>query len=162
MRRTLTIGIALTVGALLACDRDDSAQQPPPRDEYPMPKQEKTAQPAEPAEPAASPRPSAAPRDPKLCVLELSGTTRPVPVFPTEDDLQGWAALWVTDAGPELLEPLFVASQGKHVEPGTRCVFIDRGSVTSQIKVLEGRRRGKTFWVRTEWTQGTPSVADGD
>lgn len=118
--------------------------------------------------PAASvkPVPSAAVRAPEVtrepekpkpritCVLGQKSGDGDVPVLPTEAGYDEFMKIMASSEDGHARDIVFRSNGGFWVTKGTKCMFVDAGLVTTEVRVLEGPHQGKKGFVPTEWATG--------
>lgn len=87
------------------------------------------------------------------CKLTIPGTNGAVPLFPTEDGLDEFAA--ASNRSDTRAQTVALRSRGAVIVPdGARCAYLDHGPARSNVRVLDGDRIGASGWTLTEWTRG--------
>lgn len=103
---------------------------------------------------AARPAPDPAPAAERECAISIPHLQGPVPVFPTEagdDEFTQASARKLDEAA---LNVVISSNGGFWVPKGTKCLWLHRGLLTSQVRILEGKFAGQVGWLDREWSEG--------
>ncbi|HKY40704.1 MAG TPA: hypothetical protein VJN18_32440 [Polyangiaceae bacterium] len=87
------------------------------------------------------------------CSISIAGIAGPVLVFPTEEGYDEFGKASATKDKQTI--DIAARSNGAYwVAKGTKCLWLDRGLLTSKVRVLEGPHAGKIGWMDREWSEG--------
>ena len=132
--------IALVCGGIAAvrsCYGPTPPPSPPPRAE-----RQPTSAPA---------RASLNSQEQPECRINMTGSSKDVPVFPTEEGLKDYIDAYIR-GGEEAAAMAFRANRGFMVPTRTRCYRVDPGVLRTKVRILEGEQSGATGWLPTEFT----------
>jgi len=88
-----------------------------------------------------------------ICVLAIPSDTGPVGVFEYESRAREYRNAAHRGESAAALDLILKDSPGYFVNAGTRCSLIrnTRSWGTSEVRIVDGERAGKTGYVPTEW-----------
>lgn len=146
--------LALIVAVLAfrsACssDKPASADQPTPEK---VAEDERKADEASIEARMASQRASA-PEPAKTCSISIANYPGKVLVFPTEDGYEEFGKASATK-DRQTIDLASISNGAYWVDKGTKCLWRDRGLLTSKVRVVEGPHAGKIAWLDREWSEG--------
>lgn len=94
------------------------------------------------------------PAEPRECIVSIPGSDARVPGFPTEAGYEEWRSAAANGTDEQGLWVVVRSNSGILVESGTRCAFVERGFLSSRVRITEPPFTGRSVWLPNEWTRG--------
>lgn len=104
--------------------------------------------------PKEKPKPKPKKSAEKRCVIRIpSAPDMAVPALPSEEGFEEYGDAAAQGLSDREMTLVLAANGGKLLDPGTRCVWVDLGIMTTKARVLDGNFAGNTYYFPTEWTR---------